>query len=251
MNTNRSPIPMFNSVNPTPSSVVTPNLIRNGLLIVLLILLVVGVSLAIYYRQIINDYFYPPAPPPPSPPPPEENSVPPPPQPVNPAAAAMVEMVLPERRQVFNISENRYTFYDAEPLCKALGAELATYDQVKEAYGNGGDWCNYGWSVGQMALYPTQEETWKKLQSGPEGQRMSCGTVGVNGGFFDNPELRFGVNCYGTKPVQKNHDASVVSNNDSYPQSPETIEFDKKVSKFKSISDTIGILPFKKNTWSA
>jgi hypothetical protein len=245
---------MFNSVNPTPLSVDKSNLIRNGMLIVLLILLVVGVSLIIYYRQNIYDYFYPPPPPPPpSPPPPEPTyePPPPPPSPIDTAAAAMVEMVLPERRQVFNISENRYTFYDAEPLCKALGAELATYDQVKEAYAGGGDWCNYGWSVGQMALYPTQDETWQKLQSGPEGQRMSCGTVGINGGYFDNPELRFGVNCYGTKPVQKNHDASVVSNNDSYPQSPETIEFDKKVSKFKSISDTIGILPFKKNAWSA
>jgi hypothetical protein len=167
------------------------------------------------------------------------------------ALSHIVEKALPERRQVYNISSNRYTYYDAEPLCKALGAELATYDQVKDAYENGADWCNYGWTQGQQALYPTQEATWLKLQKGPEEQRMSCGKPGINGGFFDNPELRFGVNCYGPKPGQKAHDTAVVSNGDDAPMTPEMIEFDKKVSKYRSIIDTVGIMPFKKDQWSA
>ena len=72
---------------------------------------------------------------------------------------SILERVLPLNRtpEVFNVNKNDFTYYDAEPLCKALGAELATYDQVKDAYGKGADWCNYGWVKGQVAIYPTQK----------------------------------------------------------------------------------------------
>ena len=156
--------------------------------------------------------------------------------------ASTVEKVLPGGNEVFNVSSNKFTYYDAQPLCKAFGAELATYDQVKEAWKKGADWCNYGWVKGQMAVYPTSEETFAKLQGGPEEQRMSCGTPGVNGGYFDNPELRFGVNCYGKRPAEKQHDASELSKN--APISPDALAFDKKVNKFKSEIDTIPISPF-------
>jgi hypothetical protein len=49
-------------------------------------------------------------------------------------------------KQVFNVSRNLYTYAEAEPLCKAFGAELATYEQVKDAYNSGADWCNSGWA---------------------------------------------------------------------------------------------------------
>ena len=118
---------------------------------------------------------------------------------------ALGQMV-PGKKEVFNIAQDKYTYTDAEPLCKAFGAELATYDQVKEAWNKGADWCNYGWIKGQAAVFPTQQQTYNKLQAGPEEERMSCGTPGVNGGYFDNPELKFGVNCYGKKPNQNETD---------------------------------------------
>ena len=62
----------------------------------------------------------------------------------------------------------------------AFGAELATYDQVRDAWKSGADWCNYGWVKGQAAVYPTQQETYDKLQTGAEDQRMACGMPGVN-----------------------------------------------------------------------
>ncbi len=165
------------------------------------------------------------------------------------AASSVVEKVLPGGgNQVFNVSSNRFTYYDAEPLCKALGAELATYDQVKEAWKSGADWCNYGWVKGQMAVYPTSDETYEKAQNGPEGQRMSCGVPGINGGYFDNPEMRFGVTCYGKKPPQSKHDEANATK--GAPLSPDALEFDKKVNYFKSQSDSIGILPFNTGKWS-
>jgi Extracellular link domain len=166
-------------------------------------------------------------------------------------SSKIVEKVLPSsgHSQVFSVNSNKYTYYDAEPLCKALGAELATYDQVKEAWAKGADWCNYGWVKGQQALFPTQEETYKKMELGPEEQRLSCGKPGVNGGFFDNPELRFGVSCYGTKPAQSEHDA--IEQSAGIPMSPDALEYDKKVAQFKSETGSIGILPFNTKTWSA
>lgn len=181
---------------------------------------------------------------------------------VNPPAAAYVpdlppqpqmsavEKILPGKKQVFNIAQDKYTYSDAEPLCKAYGAELATYDQVKEAWNKGADWCNYGWVKGQSAVYPTQQATYDKLQMGPEDQRMSCGVPGVNGGFFDNPELRFGVNCYGTKPAQNDADDRYLTNG-NHNLTPDAIEYDKKVQEYKTKLDEIPVNPFKKGSWSS
>jgi hypothetical protein len=174
-----------------------------------------------------------------------------PPQVENHHEKAMVEKVLPGNQQVFNISKNSYTYYDAEPLCKALGAELATYEQVKEAYAKGADWCNYGWVKGQMAVYPTQTNTWEQLQQGPEDQRDACGRPGVNGGHFDNPELQFGVSCYGIKPQQSNHDATEITSGQGAPLSPSGLEFEKKVNKYRGEANHIAILPFNKSSWSS
>ena len=165
--------------------------------------------------------------------------------------APVVNKVLPPSSglsEVFNIASNRFTYYDAEPLCKAMGAELATYDQVKEAWSKGADWCNYGWVKGQMAVYPTSDSTYAKLQAGPEGDRMSCGTTGINGGYFDNPEMRYGVTCYGKKPSENAHDESAVAK--GAPVSPDAVAFNQKVSKFKSEVDTIAVSPFNGTKWN-
>jgi hypothetical protein len=234
------------------------------------ILLAVFIGLMVTYKNEIQDawnrsmdtlsgYFNPPAPPPPAgspaagakaataPTTPVTHSTP------DPASAQesqdLVNKILPTSgREVFSVSANKFTYNDAEPLCKALGAELATYEQVKEAWGKGADWCNYGWVKGQMAVYPTQKETWEKAQAGSEDQRMSCGNPGMNGGFFDNPELRFGVTCYGQKPDQSKHDEDRVA---SIPKSPASLDFDKKVAVFRSEADHMGVLPFNTGKWNS
>jgi hypothetical protein len=148
-------------------------------------------------------------------------------------------------KQVFNINRNLYTFSEAEPLCRAFGAELATYDQVKDAYKAGADWCNYGWTKGQLALYPTQQATFDKLQAGPEDERMSCGVPGVNGGYFPNEEQRFGVNCYGPRPAETALDQRLQMEENS------DFAYDKEVSKFRAERDSIGVNPWSHKRWSA
>lgn len=151
-----------------------------------------------------------------------------------------------EDDEVFNIENNIFTYYDAPAICKAYGAELASFDQVKKAYNKGANWCNYGWTKGQMALYPTQYESWKKLQQGPPEYRKICGRPGLNGGYFENANLKFGVNCYGIKPKSKQKDMQNCDNNDLYYHS----EFDEKVEDYKRELQDYKVLPFNKKEWS-
>jgi hypothetical protein len=104
-------------------------------------------------------------------------------------------------KQVFNVSNNLYTYEEAQKVCSAFDASLATYDQIEGSYKNGGEWCNYGWSEGQMAYFPTQKDTWNLLQENPCTKNV-CGRPGINGGYIDNPYIHFGANCYGIKPKQ-------------------------------------------------
>lgn len=158
--------------------------------------------------------------------------------------------LLPMKGEVFNVSKNIYTYSDAAAVCSAFDAELATFDQVKAAYEKGADWCNYGWTKGQMAVYPTQKETYEKLQKGPAEYRAACGQPGINGGYFDNPDLRFGVNCFGQRPAQNATD-ELQNHGTDLPPTTEMIEFDKRVQKFREQLGTTTVLPFRRGQWTA
>jgi hypothetical protein len=151
----------------------------------------------------------------------------------------------PGKKQVFNVARNLYTYGEAEPLCRAFGAELATYDQVKTAYEAGADWCNYGWVKGQQAVYPTQKSTWDKLQHGPEEERLSCGLPGMNGGYFPNADQRFGVNCYGARPAESALDERMAE------ADKRNISFDREVNHFKAELGSIAVAPWSEKQWSA
>ena len=38
------------------------------------------------------------------------------------------------KEEVFNISNNLYSYQDAKAVCKAMGSRLATYDEIEDAY---------------------------------------------------------------------------------------------------------------------
>ncbi len=160
-----------------------------------------------------------------------------------------VEKIIPGKKEVFNVATNKYRYSDAEPLCKAFGAELATYDQVKDAWSKGADWCNYGWVKGQAAVYPTQQTTYDKLQAGPEDQRMACGVPGVNGGYFDNPDLRFGVNCYGTRPNENETDVRKKMSADG-GLTQDGLAYNRKVQDYKAHLSEVPVNPFNEQVWS-
>jgi hypothetical protein len=152
------------------------------------------------------------------------------------------------KKQVFNIPGNYYTYDNAKALCTAYGAELASYDQIEKAYNNGAEWCNYGWSANQLALFPTQKKTYDTLQTIP-GHENDCGRPGVNGGYIANPNVKFGANCYGYKPKITSDEEELMKTASPYPETSEDIAFQKKVDLMKNNLDQILVSPFNYNTW--
>lgn len=152
------------------------------------------------------------------------------------------------KKQVFNIPGNYYDYNNAKALCAAYGAELASYEQIEKAYNNGAEWCNYGWSADQLALFPTQQNTYDNLQKIP-GHENDCGRPGVNGGYIANPNVKFGVNCYGNKPKISSEEEELMKKASPYPETAEDIAFQKKVNAMKNNLDQILVSPFNYNTW--
>ena len=104
-----------------------------------------------------------------------------------------------QKTEVYNLGKNHYTYEEATKACSVLGGRLATRAEVQAAYNSGAEWCNYGWSAGGEALYPTQEKTHRMLKrAGRDGE---CGVPGVNGGIMADKSMKLGVNCYGVKPT--------------------------------------------------
>jgi hypothetical protein len=154
------------------------------------------------------------------------------------------------KKQVFNIPGNYYNYENAQALCKAYDSELATYDQVEKAYNNGAEWCNYGWSANQMALFPTQKQTYNTLQT-IKGHENDCGRPGINGGYMANPRIRFGVNCYGFKPSINKKEEELMKTSTPYPETRQDKVFQKRVDFWKNKIDQILISPFNHNIWGA
>lgn len=145
--------------------------------------------------------------------------------------------------EVFHISDQQFTYDEAPAVCAAYGAEMATLEQIMDAYAKGAEWCSYGWSAGGMALYPTQRETWEILQNEVDpGKRTRCGRPGVNGGYFD-PTTKFGVNCYGFKPAGKFTPPAPIPGTD-------TNRFKDMVNRFKEMMKSFSVDPYSRLEWS-
>jgi hypothetical protein len=152
------------------------------------------------------------------------------------------------KKQVFNIPGNYYSYNNAKAVCSAYGAELATYEQIEKAYQDGAEWCNYGWSANQLALFPTQQKTYDKLQTIP-GHENDCGRPGVNGGFIANDNVRFGINCYGHKPKITQEEDELMKTSQPYPETVKDKAFQLQVDFWKNKVDEILVSPFNHYTW--
>ena len=154
------------------------------------------------------------------------------------------------KKQVFNIPGNYYDYDNAKAVCQAYGANLATYDQIEKAYGSGAEWCNYGWSDDQLALFPTQKKTYDRLQTIP-GHENDCGRTGVNGGYIANPNVKFGINCYGNKPKITSEEDDLMKTATPYPETAKDLAFQKRIDFWKNKVDEILVSPFNYDTWGS
>lgn len=151
--------------------------------------------------------------------------------------------------EVFHIPGNDYVYEDAKALCGAYNARLATYNEVENAYNKGGEWCSYGWSDNQLALFPTQKETYEKLQE-IEGHENDCGRPGVNGGYISNPAVRFGVNCFGYKPKITGLEREIMNNAEKYPKTINDLALEKRTNYWKDHIKNIILSPFNSTSWN-
>jgi hypothetical protein len=151
------------------------------------------------------------------------------------------------KEEVFHVPGNKYTYKQAKAVCKAFNSEIANYSQIEDAYNNGGEWCSYGWSADQMALFPTQKVTWEKLQKKSKcGTNGDCGRPGINGGYMANPNIRFGVNCYGVKPEETDELKQITN---PFPKSKDELEIEDLASKYKKQINKLKLSPFNKENW--
>ena len=147
-------------------------------------------------------------------------------------------------KQVFNIKENIYTLQDAPAVCGTLGADLATVNQLIDAHKNGADWCNVGWTKDGLAAYPIQYSTWQTLQDNDPNKRDICGKPGINLARND-PNLLYGVNCYGIKPEPKGNEkvkGTIISDKQA--------ALNAKISELKKQLGAIGVASFNNDQWS-
>ena len=162
------------------------------------------------------------------------------------------DVPLPTPDEVFHIGSNVYNYEDAKAVCKAYNSELASYDQIEDAYMKGAEWCSYGWSKDQLALFPTQKVTWNKIknkQGACDNNGNDCGRPGINGGFIDNPMVRFGVYCYGMKPDASDEDEKKLANMQLIPKTKEEEELECRAAKMKNKLKKMDLRPFNKQKW--
>jgi hypothetical protein len=170
-------------------------------------------------------------------------------RPFDPSADTPIVPEIKSIEQVYHIPNNEFSYDDARAVCAAYGNRLANFQEVQEAYKQGGDWCSYGWSENQLALFPTQLARWKQLQK-TDGHENDCGRPGINGGFIDNPNVRFGVNCFGYKPKITSDEALIMENTPLFPVTQAQLDFEKRVKHWKNKISNILIAPFNSNSWS-
>jgi hypothetical protein len=156
------------------------------------------------------------------------------------------------KKEVFNVSNSNFNYREAQAVCKAYNARLATYDEIEESYKDGGEWCNYGWSADQMAFFPTQKGTWEKLQQSDPRLKNRCGRPGVNGGHIPNPRMKFGANCYGVKPAASALELAQMKTSleSNVPKTPEENLLDKKAEYYRQNADKLKLNSFNRDKWS-
>jgi hypothetical protein len=82
-----------------------------------------------------------------------------------------------------------------------------------------------------------------------ENHKNDCGRIGVNGGYIANPNVRFGVNCFGKKPRITAEEREMMDSATPYPETKEDKLFQQKVNYYRTKIDQILVSPFSYDSW--
>ena len=78
----------------------------------------------------------------------------------------------------FSVAVNKeYTdkdgVYDLVKAFKIIAEDMEQlYNEIEKAYREDAEWCSYGWSADQLALYPTQKKIYNKLKKFKDPHHM-------------------------------------------------------------------------------
>lgn len=163
-----------------------------------------------------------------------------------------------DKKEVFLIY-NKYTYDDANKICKLYNGRLATEADLQKAFNNGANWCNWGWIEGNKIAYPVQEKYWEQVEKVHKGH---CGpTAGINKISNVETNKKYSVNCYGVKPRKTKKDISLDYEDISKPTVTDNLENrikkcmlnkkDKAAKKWaKEQRKSIRIISFNNYKWS-
>ena len=108
-------------------------------------------------------------------------------------------------------------------------------------------------------LLSIQKTYYDKIQK-DVSTRDTCGKPGVNGGYFDNKDLKFGVNCYGVKPKPNPDNIVYLDDNDADEKIDDEVlaieskndKNEKLINKYKKKfkNKYIDLTPFNNSKWS-
>lgn len=186
--------------------------------------------------------------------------------------------------EVFQISNQLYSYDQAKCKCEAYGGRLASKAELTDAYNRGAHWCNYGWVDGGEAYYPVQQceldrkarlireynemlknhhrdpikFTWRMVNEARnrmdrEGALDYCGdSAGLHGGKFNNLRVRFGATCFGAKPAgmavrEKEAKCAMSDTEKKQLEEAEREKQSRKVCNGKSANDKIAA--FNPDKW--
>lgn len=115
------------------------------------------------------------------------------------------------KKEVYHVGQYQYSYKDAENVCRKMGSELATFQQLLTSFNAGAQNCSYGYykeSDGNKAAYPMQIGELRKDLAGPNTDTSGwCGRgVGIRDEIVGwknekgEQHEKFAAWCYGVKP---------------------------------------------------
>ena len=72
--------------------------------------------------------------------------------------------------------------------------------------------------------------------------------MGINGGYFENPDLQFGVNCYGKKPEPTLREKDLIGYFPDYISEKEK-RMQDKIATYKKEMKEFVVTPFNTKQW--
>jgi hypothetical protein len=118
-----------------------------------------------------------------------------------------------------------------------------TFDQINLL-----DFVNFNIIKSKHRNRRNKQKTFDNLQK-IKGHEHDCGRPGINGGYIANPEVKFGVNCFGNKPRINEQEEELMKTVSPYPQTKEDLVFQKRVDYWKGKVDEILVSPFNYTSW--